>query len=107
MFRSTLAGVVAVLLAAASAGVSAQSTPRIDGRQAYQEWRINQGIATGSLNAPEAARLEAGQARVGRMEGRALSDGVVSHGEQVRIEQAQDVQSRRIWRQKHDAQVRR
>lgn len=84
----------------------AQSTPRIDQRQANQEQRIDQGVASGQLTAPEAARLEAGQAHVQRMEDRALSDGTMTKKERVRIEHAQDRQSRRIFRQKHDRQHR-
>ena len=37
--------------------------PVIHRREANQERRIDQGVRSGSLTAPEAARLEAGQAR--------------------------------------------
>jgi hypothetical protein len=84
----------------------AQSTPRIDQRQANQEQRIDQGVASGQLTAPEAARLEAGQAHVQRMEDRALSDGTVTKKERVLIDRAQNRKSRRIFRQKHDPQHR-
>ena len=52
----------------------------------------------------EAARMEAGQARVQGMENRAQADGTVTGRERARIEHAQDVQSARIHRQKHDRQ---
>jgi hypothetical protein len=38
------------------------------------------------------------------MESRAKADGVVTRGERARLHQAQDVQSRRIYNQKHDRQ---
>jgi hypothetical protein len=41
------------------------------------------------------------------MEDRAKSDGVVTARERARLHQAQDVQSARIARQKHDRQRRR
>ncbi|GAB4176438.1 MAG: hypothetical protein Fur0039_19450 [Rhodocyclaceae bacterium] len=73
-----------------------------DERQANQERRIEQGVASGQLTEREAARLEKGQARVRRMQDKAKSDGVVTPKERARIQNEQDVQSRRIYRQKHD-----
>lgn len=80
------------------------NTPRVDQRQANQEQRIDQGVASGSLTQREANRLERGQQRVDNMENRAKADGVVTRQERVRLHQAQDVQSRRIYAQKHDRQ---
>ena len=97
-------------LVAAAVPAFAQSTPpagaqqRIDQREANQQKRIEQGEKSGALTQREAGRLEKGQARVGRMEQRAAADGTVSGKEARRIEHAQDVQSRRIQRQKHDRQ---
>lgn len=80
------------------------NTPRVDQRQANQEQRIDQGIASGSLTQREANRLERGQQHVDNMENRAKADGVVTRAERARLHQAQDVQSARIHRQKHDRQ---
>ena len=41
------------------------------------------------------------------MENRAKSDGVVTARERARLQHAQNVESKRIYRQKHDRQVRR
>jgi uncharacterized membrane protein YebE (DUF533 family) len=82
----------------------AQSTPRIDQRQENQDRRIDQGVASGQLTEREAARLEKGQAHVQQMENQALADGTVTKRERARIERAQNRQSRRIARQKHDRQ---
>lgn len=95
---------VTVLAAALASPAFAQSTPRIDQRQANQEKRIDQGVASGELNKREAARLEKGQARVNRMENKAKADGVVTKGEKAAIRNAQDNQSKRIAKQKHDKQ---
>ncbi|MFN3884323.1 MAG: hypothetical protein ACK4Q4_06140 [Rhodocyclaceae bacterium] len=83
------------------------ATPGIDQRQMKQERRIDQGIASGQLTAREAARLERGQERIDAMENRAKADGVVTARERARIQHAQNVESRHIYRQKHDRQVRR
>lgn len=77
---------------------------RIDARQAEQDRRIDQGVQSGSLTAQEAARLEQGQAAVQRAENRALADGTVTRRERAHIENLQDRQSERIYRQKHDRQ---
>ncbi len=86
----------------------AQSGTVIDNRQTRQEQRIDQGISSGTLNGREAARLERGQARVERYEDRALAnDGKIGPREGRGITHAQNVQSRRIFRQKHDRQLAR
>ncbi|MCO5099970.1 MAG: hypothetical protein M9885_03585 [Burkholderiaceae bacterium] len=96
---------VSVVLATAAAGAFAQAhTPRIDQRQSNQERRIDQGVQSGALTAREAGRLDAGQERVERMEDRAKADGVVTRRERAKLTGTQNVQSRRIWKQKHDRQ---
>lgn len=80
------------------------NTPGIDQRQANQERRIDQGVASGSLTQREANRLDRGQQRVDNMENRAKADGVVTRQERTRINRAQNVQSERIYEQKHDRQ---
>ena len=80
------------------------NTPRVDQRQANQEQRIDQGVASGSLTQREANRLERGQQHVDNMENRAKAVGVVTRAERARLHQAQDAQSARIYRQKHDRQ---
>jgi hypothetical protein len=91
-------------LIAVPAIASAQT--RVDNRQARQEQRIDQGVKSGELNKRETARLNRGDQKIDRMENRAQADGTVSRKEKRRLETAQDVQSKRIHRQKHDAQAR-
>ena len=83
---------------------NAQSTPRIDQRQANQEARIQQGVQSGELTNREAAKLEKGQTHVQNMENKAMADGKVTKKEAARIEHAQDQQSKKIAREKHDRQ---
>ena len=75
-------------------------------RNVNQEKRIENGIQNGSLTNREAAKLERGQARVDRKEARAGHDGHVGAAEQAQVQRAENHQSRRIFKQKHDGQVR-
>lgn len=80
------------------------NTSRVDQRQFNQERRIDQGVASGSLTRYETYRLGRGQLHVANMESRAKADGVVTRYERANLHHAQDVQSRRIYAQKHDRQ---
>lgn len=95
---------VAVAIVLPALAWAQSSTPGIDQRQINQERRIEQGVATGSLTQREANRLERGQQHVSNMENRAKADGVVTRQERARIHHAQDMQSDRVYRQKHDRQ---
>lgn len=99
---------IVVALAAASAA-HAQSqdpaaTPGVDKRQEMQQKRIDKGVQSGQLNAKEAARLERHQAHIVNMENKAKADGTVTRNERARLHHAQDQESQRIHRQKHDRQ---
>ena len=78
------------------------STPIIDQHQANQDKRIDAGKASGKLSKPEAARLEAGQAKVDAMEATAKADGTVTKAEAQSIKIEQKKQNKRIIKQKHD-----
>ena len=105
--RTTLIAVMIASLPglAAAQSTDTTSTKRIDQRQANQQKRIEQGEKSGQLTQKEAKKLEKGQAHVQKMEDKAVSDGKVTKKERKRIEHAQDVQSKRIAREKHDKQV--
>lgn len=75
-------------------------------RNINQEKRIVGGIENGSLTNREVSKLERGQARVDRKEASAGADGHVSKAEQRGVQHAENHQSDRIHRQRHDAQVR-
>ena len=96
--------VTAALLAVSSASFAETATPRAHHRQVRQQERIAQGMRSGSLTPREAMRLERGHLQVRRAIVRAQADGVVTARERARIARLQNVESRRIWRQKHDRQ---
>jgi hypothetical protein len=81
-------------------------TPRHDARQQNQRERIAQGVQNGELTMRETRRLAAGQVHLNRVERRVESDGVVTARERARLHREANQQSRRIQRQKHDAQDR-
>ncbi len=75
-------------------------------RNVNQQQRIEQGVKSGSLTNREVGKLERGQARDNAMQYRAGRDGHVGPNEQRSIQSAENAQSRRVYRQKHDAQTR-
>lgn len=102
---STLAFAALAAIGAISLPVMAQtSTPRIDQRQINQQQRIDQGVQSGSLTTREANHLEKAQERIQGMEDKAKADGSVTAQERKRLQQAENVQSRHIYDQKHDRQ---
>jgi opacity protein-like surface antigen len=98
---------VSALVLMAGIPYAQAETPVIDERQANQEQRIDQGIASGQLNEREANRLNKQQEHINKMEDRAKSDGVMTKRERARIGAAQDRASRHIAREKHDRQGKR
>ena len=101
MNKTLLIAALAVITAPALAG-----TPRYDGRQHHQRQRIVNGVQNGELTMRETRRLAAGQVHLNRVERRVEADGVVTSRERARLQHESSQQSRRIHRQKHDAQDR-
>jgi hypothetical protein len=98
-----------IVIAAAAlivAGPIFAGTEALDQREHNQAQRIRQGVKSGELTQPETRRLARGEARLNRNEAVAKSDGVVTARERARLQHEANVESERIYRQKHDAQVR-
>lgn len=81
------------------------ATPKIDQRQASQEKRIDQGIASGALTTREAARLDKREAKIASDKAAAKLDGKVTRAERRKLTREQNSASRAIRHQKHDAQT--
>jgi len=73
-------------------------------RNVNQEKRIQNGVESGALDPHEAARMQRTQSRLQRKQARVGRDGHVSAAEQHRVRRAEHRDSRRLFRQKHDAQ---
>lgn len=103
-----LKGLISALALVASGVVFAQAsapvTPVLDQKQANQQQRIDQGVASGQLNKREAKRLEAKQDKLAAHEAAAKSDGVVTKKERVRLNAEANKDSKAIYKQKHDRQ---
>jgi len=106
MKKSNAIAGLGVALAMVMAGSASAGTPRLDQREHNQRERIQDGRASGELTRPESRRLAVGQANLRLDEARAKSDGVVTTRERAQLQREANQQSRRIYRQKHDAQTR-
>ncbi len=95
--------VLAFLLVLIMTGMaSAQSTPVADERQKAQRARVRQGVASGEVTRPEAARLRSEQRHIRRTERRVKADGEVTPRERAKLQRKQNKASRDIRRQKND-----
>jgi hypothetical protein len=104
MKKSNVLAGLGCAIALAVAGTASAGTPRYDARQHNQRERIANGVQNGELTMRETRRLAAGQVHLNRVESRAKADGVVTTRERARLQHEANQQSRRIYRQKHDAQ---
>jgi hypothetical protein len=102
-----------VLLAALGAAAHAQTpTPgandyNVPQRKADQQARISQGVASGQLTAGETAHLEHQEAGI-NAETRAMraqDNGHLTGADRAVIHKQQNQESRRIYRDKHNAKV--
>ncbi len=75
-------------------------------RNINQQDRIKQGVQSGALTNKEASNLERSQARIDHKEARAGANGHVSAKEQARIQKAENKQSNKIYREKHNNRTR-
>ena len=92
--------------AAISASAMAQTSASEIQRNINQQERIKAGVTSGELTKNETAKLQRGQARVEHKRAVAGRDGHVGAREQVLIQNAENNQSKRIYKQKHDAQTK-
>lgn len=99
-----LASLIAITATAWALDDAQAGTRHIDRREVRQEQRIDQGRASGQLNAREAARLDARHDKLENDVAAAKADGKVTHRERVQLRAEERRQSRAIHRQKHDAQ---
>ena len=81
------------------------ATPRLDRRQAHQQKRIDQGVASGQLTPRETARMDKRQDRIAADETKAKADGKVTAKERRHLRHEENHASQAIYRQKHDRQT--
>jgi hypothetical protein len=100
MMKKTLA--ICVILVFSMVIVGPAMAGRVLNRQINQQERIDQGIRSGELTGREVKVLEHEQWQIQKSKRRALSDGVVTPGEKIRLDTQQDKASARIYRLKHN-----
>jgi hypothetical protein len=93
----------ALVIAAASPALSAE----VDRREANQQGRVAQGVASGQLTPGETARLERREARIHRevRRERTLNGGTLTPAERARVNRQQNRLSRQIYRAKHNGRT--
>src|ERR1700752_3024083 len=95
-----------VILSALVAPVFAQTaTPRIDAREAKQQQRIANGVASGPLTPKETPPLEARERKLAADERAAKADGVVTARERAKLTREENRDSRAIYKDKHNNKV--
>jgi uncharacterized protein HemX len=96
---------LAATLAIAPAALLAQN---IQDRKVDQQDRIAQGVKSGELTAGETGRLEHQESGINKEERgmRAQDNGKLTAQDRKTINHQQNVESRRIYKDKHNARVR-
>lgn len=102
-----VAGSSLAATAASTNPTNSSTTPLIARRQVRQHTRIHQGVKSGELTRPEAKNLRHDQRHIQRMKQRAKADGTVTPAERARITAAQNHESKKIYRKKHNARTRK
>ena len=73
--------VAALALTMAGLAMAQPATPNLDKREANQQQRIDQGVASGQLTAKETNRLQKREAKLAADEAAAKADGTVTRAE--------------------------
>ena len=99
---------LATTFAIATLAHAQESNATINQRKAEQQQRIGQGVRSGQLTAGETSHLEHQESAINHEERnmRAQDNGHLTHGDRRVLKQQQNQESRRIYRDKHNARVR-
>jgi Spy/CpxP family protein refolding chaperone len=98
---------VSAVLSAAPLAASAAPWQSVNQRQANLERRIDQGVRSGELTRPEAARVRDQFRQIARLEAEyRRSGGRLTGNERADLDRRFDRLSQVVYAQKHDAQAR-
>jgi hypothetical protein len=94
-------------LSLTAATLSAQTSQEINQRKENQQDRIAQGVKSGQLTAGETSHLEHQEAAINKEEKamRAQDNGHLTKADKSLINKQQNQESRRIYKDKHNAKV--
>jgi len=104
MKRTLISMMMGALLLGSVSSVLAQN--QVNQRQRNQQKRIAEGVENGSLTPAETARLERQEAAIHHevKTERKANGGKLTPQERRQVNRQQNRESKRIYRQKHDAQ---
>lgn len=97
---------VLVITLLTTVSIESAHSASINQRQQKQAQRIGHGVKSGQLTAFETKRLLKQQANIAHTKRRFKADGQFSRGERARLQHMQNHASARIFKQKHDPQIR-
>lgn len=108
ILMATLTLMPAALLAQNAVPTPGRNDYNINQRKVDQQHRIANGVRSGQLTARETSHLERQEAGINREERgmRAQDNGHLTHQDRRTIHRQQNQESRRIYRDKHNARVR-
>ena len=104
--KTLITATIAATLSMACLAADTAEAAGLNQRQAAQRESIRNGVADGSLTRPEAYRLGKSQVRMERKERQFRSDGDFTRRERANLQTTADKNRARIYRQRHDEQVR-
>ena len=105
MKKSMFVSIAVLTLICAMGAFSQTQTPVVDARERHQQKRIEQGVKSGELTNGETRRLERQEGKIKADEMIAKSDGKVTRAERRKLNREQNRESRRIYRNKHNARI--
>ncbi len=99
---------LALFFALPAASLLAQTNATINQRKVNQQDRIGQGVQSGQLTAGETAHIEKQESAINHEERamRAQDNGHLTTADKKLINHQQNQESKRIYRDKHNARVR-
>lgn len=106
MAVSLIAAFAALAMASTTHAGPGARDPGVNTRQAVQRGRIAEGVKSGELTRPEAARLRHEQRAIRREERAYKADGKLTPAERNDLNQDLNKASADIYKQKHDSQTR-
>ncbi|NML65773.1 hypothetical protein HHL22_11200 [Hymenobacter sp. RP-2-7] len=106
MFKRLFSATMLLVVASLATAQAQTATPVVRAREQNQRARIRQGVASGELTPREAARLRGREAGLTAERRADRADGVVTAQERQDLRRTENRDSRAIYRQKHDGQVR-
>lgn len=99
-------GLLMAALAVTTIAQAQTHTPVINHRQNNQERRINQGVRSGELTHREARNLRTKERNIRAEKRTAMAEGRMTPRERAHIRHQENRVSRKIYRKKHNANVR-